>query len=153
MSRPRRGYLDPYLAGVGIGIVLVASFLLMGEGLGASGAFAAVANQALGTPREVPALLDWRVWEIGGVVLGAIASAWWAGRIGEPAGRATPRRIWFGLLGGAAMGFGARLARGCTSGLALSGASVQSVGAWIFIASAFAAGYLIAPLIRRNWGR
>ena len=38
-----RPYADPYLAGVGLGLVLLASFVLAGRGLGASGAFATAA--------------------------------------------------------------------------------------------------------------
>jgi hypothetical protein len=49
------------------------------------------------------------------------------------------------------MGVGARLARGCTSGQGLTGGSLLSVGSWIFIAAAFAAAYLVAPLVRREW--
>ena len=36
-------YMNPYLSGVGIGVVLLLAFLIMGRGLGASG---------LGGPRE-----------------------------------------------------------------------------------------------------
>ena len=32
-------YLNPYLAGVGLGLVLLAAFVIVGRGLGASGAF------------------------------------------------------------------------------------------------------------------
>ena len=39
MSRP---YANPYVAGVGLGLVLLASFALSGRGLGASGAFASL---------------------------------------------------------------------------------------------------------------
>jgi uncharacterized membrane protein YedE/YeeE len=49
------------------------------------------------------------------------------------------------------MGFGTRLARGCTSGLALSGGALLSVGAWVFMLAIFAAGYAVAPLVRRQW--
>ena len=35
-------YTDPYLAGVGIGLVLLAAYAIAGRGLGASGAFASV---------------------------------------------------------------------------------------------------------------
>jgi hypothetical protein len=49
------------------------------------------------------------------------------------------------------MGFGAKLARGCTSGLALTGGALLAPGSWIFIATAFAAGYATAPLVRRHW--
>ena len=38
-SQPRP-YADPYLAGVGLGLVLLAAFVFAGRGLGASGAFA-----------------------------------------------------------------------------------------------------------------
>jgi uncharacterized protein len=35
-------YTDPYVAGVGIGLVLLAAYAIAGRGLGASGAFASV---------------------------------------------------------------------------------------------------------------
>jgi uncharacterized membrane protein YedE/YeeE len=49
------------------------------------------------------------------------------------------------------MGVGAKFARGCTSGQALTGGALLSVGSWLFIVAAFAAGYLAAPLVRRAW--
>jgi uncharacterized protein len=57
----------------------------------------------------------------------------------------------FAFTGGAAMGCGAALARGCTSGQGLTGAALLSVGSWIFVVCAFAAGYTVAPLVRRAW--
>ena len=36
---PGGAYMNPYLAGVGLGLVLLAAFVVMGRGLGASGAF------------------------------------------------------------------------------------------------------------------
>ena len=53
--------------------------------------------------------------------------------------------------GGILMGVGAKLARGCTSGQALTGGALLSVGSWIFIATCFAAAYLFAPFARRLW--
>ena len=40
-ERPRgpAPYMNPYLAGIGLGLVLLAAFVLVGRGLGASGAF------------------------------------------------------------------------------------------------------------------
>ena len=55
------------------------------------------------------------------------------------------------LLGGALMGYGARLARGCTSGQALSGGAVMSVGSWAFMFAVFAGGYGLAWFVRRLW--
>jgi hypothetical protein len=170
--RPERPYLDPYLAGIGIGLVLLLAFVLAGRGLGASGAFASAAASGLAAvaPEHVSAhpawaayapdgagsfLRDWLVWEIAGVILGGALSAWLAGRLrrgidrGPRIGRGARLALGFG--GGAVMGVGAALARGCTSGQALSGGAVLSVGSWLFIAGAFAAGFLAAPLFRRQW--
>jgi uncharacterized protein len=49
------------------------------------------------------------------------------------------------------MGLGAVLARGCTSGIALTGGALLSVGAWLFMLAAFAGAYLAAPAWRRMW--
>ena len=65
------------------------------------------------------------------------------------AGHGPGDRIIF--LGGVIMGFAARFARGCTSGQALSGGALLSVGSWVFMMAVFAGGYLMAPLVRRQW--
>jgi len=165
-------YMNPYLAGVGIGVALLAAFVIMGRGLGASGAFSSMV--AAGAQAVVPThaaasapyagylgdgatspLRDWLVFEIVGVTLGALLSATLAGRFrpGVDRGpRITDRaRLLYALGGGTIMGFGAKLARGCTSGQALTGGALFSVGSWLFIIGAFAAGYLAAPLFRRAW--
>jgi uncharacterized membrane protein YedE/YeeE len=49
------------------------------------------------------------------------------------------------------MGFGARMARGCTSGQALSGGSVLSAGSWMFMIAVFAGAYMLAYFVRRLW--
>jgi len=49
------------------------------------------------------------------------------------------------------MGFAAKLARGCTSGQALSGGALMSVGAWAFMLAVFAGGYAAAWFLRRQW--
>src|SRR5262245_65813282 len=97
-GREMKRYLDPYLAGVGIGLVLLAAYAIAGRGLGASGAFSSVV--AAGTaavrgtadasssaavapylPRGVVSpLSDWLVLELLGAVAGGFASAWLAGR-------------------------------------------------------------------------
>jgi uncharacterized protein len=170
--RAERPYLDPYLAGVGIGVVLLLTFVIVGHGLGASGAFATTvaSGAALVAPGHVaanPAYLayapdgptsiykDWLVWEIAGVFLGGALSAWWSGRMHrgiERGPRISDRtRLLFAFGGGTIMGFGAKLARGCTSGQGLSGGAVLSAGSWLFIAGAFGAAYLFAPVFRRAW--
>jgi uncharacterized protein len=60
-------------------------------------------------------------------------------------------RLVTALAGGATMGYGARLARGCTSGQALSGGAVLSVGSWAFALAVFAGAYALAWFVRRLW--
>src|SRR5688572_17911872 len=94
-------YMDPYLAGVGLGLVLLAAYVLVGRGLGASGAFASVVAagtaavqgtaQAAAAPATAPyladgitsPLTDWLVLELIGVALGGFTSALLAGRAGR----------------------------------------------------------------------
>lgn len=164
-------YADSYVAGVGLGLVLLAAFVVMGRGLGASGAFAAAASGAAGAVAPDAALRNpyfasylsdpggpwrnWLVFEIAGVFLGGFLSAILAGRFrrGVDKGpRITSRtRLLFAFAGGTLMGVGAVLARGCTSGQALTGGSLLSVGSWVFMLAAFAGAYLLAPLVRRLW--
>ncbi|GAB3787823.1 YeeE/YedE thiosulfate transporter family protein [Dyella agri] len=167
--RPLRPYAEPHLTGVCLGLVLLACFALTGQGLGASGAFASVASGVVGTVSPGTAahsayfhsyLQDgspWTAWivvEIIGVLVGAAASAALAGRMrlrSVHAARPSAGKLSACVAGGTLMGIGAALARGCTSGLALSGGAMLSVGAWIFMAALFLAGFVAAPLMRRLW--
>lgn len=171
VSRPTLAYANPYLAGVGLGLVLLASFVVMGRGLGASGAFASGAAGVVGSIAPTTAAenayfarylaadsgpwLDWLIFEIVGVAIGGAASAWLAGRLhlGVERGPRTSNltRLAAAFGGGAIMGFGAVLARGCTSGQALTGGALLSVGSWLFMIGAFAAAYLVAPIVKRAW--
>ena len=170
MTRRAPRYADPYVAGAFLGLVLLAAFVITGRGLGASGAFATTAaglthaiapGQAEQSPYFVRYLAgdgpwrDWLLFELGGVALGGLLSAWLAGRLrGEiergPNARPAPR-LAVAFAGGVVMGLGAVLARGCTSGLGLTGGALLSVGAWGFVLAAFAGAYLAAPLLARVW--
>ena len=169
--RPPAPYSSPYLAGVGIGIVLLLAFVLMGRGLGASGAFSTVVAATVDAAAPAHAmgnafyqryadgsanpLTDWLVVEIIGVIIGGLASAWLAGRVRwttEHGAAITSRhRLLNAFAGGIAMGIGAKLAGGCTSGLGLTGGATLSVGSWLFVLAAFAGAYAVAPLFRRAW--
>lgn len=169
MTTPRP-YANPHMCGVALGLVLLGAYALAGRGLGASGAFASGASalvaaadpgRAAANPWFAAYLADggpahdWLVFEIFGVVIGGIASAWLSGRfrIGIDRGpAAAPRtRIAAAVGGGAIMGLGAVLARGCTSGQALTGGALLSVGSWLFMAATFAAAFAAAHLLRRLW--
>jgi uncharacterized protein len=164
-------YASPYVAGVGIGVVLLLSFVFMGRGLGASGAFSSVVTAAVDVAAPSHAasnsfysgylsggenpLKDWLVFEIIGVAIGGLLSAWLAGRLHWTTERGPAisdrRRLVNAFAGGALMGVGAKLARGCTSGLGLTGGATLSVGSWLFVIAAFAGAYAAAPLLRKAW--
>ena len=59
--------------------------------------------------------------------------------------------IVFAFIGGSLMGFGAKLARGCTSGQGLTGGALLSVGGWAFMMAVFAGAYAFAYFVRRQW--
>lgn len=165
-----RGHDDPVRVGVLLGVLLFATIVVVGRGLGASGAFAS-ASAALveaGAPSQVagnPYLADrvprapggllgeWIVLELLAVGVGAWLSARGAGRAGlrveTVGGESSGDRLARAAVGGALMGAGARLAHGCTSGLALSGGAMLATGAWLFIPVAFGSAFLVAWLLRR----
>lgn len=166
-SRP---YANPYLAGVGLGLVVLTCFVISGHGLGASGAFANIATGIVGAVAPDIAAnnsyfasyladgLPWTAWmliEVLGIIAGALISAWLGGRIRREIVRGPSllprRRMAFAAGGGALMGLGSVLARGCTSGQALSGGGLLSVGSWTFMGALFVSGFLVAPLARRLW--
>jgi uncharacterized protein len=173
MMRPltERPFWNPYPAGVALGLVMLAAFLIMGRGLGASGTASRIGVAALDVvaPAHVEAnpymarakadgrhaLDNWLVFEVLGVFLGGLFAAYSAGRLKRAivkGPRATvPTRLIFALSGGVLMGMAARLARGCTSGQALSGGAVLSVGSWVFMISVFLGGYALAWFVRRQW--
>jgi uncharacterized protein len=164
-------YWNPYAAGLLLGLVLLATFLVTGQGLGASafakrvialGAHEAAPawterNPALGHYVEGGAnpLRNWLVIEVIGVLLGGFLGALSAGRIEtqiERGPRISARaRLALAFAGGTVMGVAAALARGCTSGQALSGGALLATGSWIFMLMVFAGGYAAAWFVRREW--
>jgi hypothetical protein len=170
MARDPTRFWNPYVAGVALGLVLLAAFVLTGKGLGASGAsfrLGVAAVQAVapahvwevpllaGAAEDGPPLKAWLVFEVLGVLAGGFLGAWSSGRLsGEVLRGPTFRagsRLALATLGGVVMGVGAEMARGCASGQALSGGALFSVGAWIFFLSFFAGGYGLAWFVRRQW--
>lgn len=173
-ASPRRepkAYVNPYFAGILLGVVLFLSFFLTGSGLGASGGMnrllvffedAIVPHHVDNTPYllsmaggDKNPLDSWVVFVTLGTVLGGFTSGWMHNRIKVETvkGPQTPVRLrWImAFVGGGLMGFGARMARGCTSGQALSGGAVLSVGSWAFMIAVFAGGYALAYFVRRLW--
>lgn len=100
-------------------------------------------------------LKDWLVFEVIGVLIGGFLSGLFAGRtkikVEKGTGISTNRRFQFAFIGGVIMAFGTKLARGCTSGQALTGGALMNVGSWLFMISLFAGAYAMAWFVRRLW--
>ena len=145
------------------------TFVVTGHGLGATGfttrltawlgmhvaPIATTANDYLGGMVEEGKPLDaWITWQVIGVALGALLSAFLAKRIffqldgKKYLGGA--KRPFTALLGGILAGFGARVAAGCTSGLGLSGAAVLSLAGFTFLGTFFAVGLLASRLFKEG---
>lgn len=164
--------MNPYLAGFLLGLVLLLTIFVTGRGLGASGAtksvvVAAVAAAApehaaaspfygklVGPGHESP-LKAWLVFEVIGVLLGAFVSGLGADRlklVNERGPRVSGQaRLLFAAAGGALFGAGAQLARGCTSGAALSGMAVLSVAGFVTMLAIFGTGFAFAWFTRALW--
>ena len=173
MTKEQKRYMNPYWAGFGLGLVLLSSYLLMGRGLGASGAFASFVSwvmshiapdhiagngffeKYLAPERATHPPKDYLVFEVIGIAVGGLISGVIAGRVrfsidrGPQATNAV--RLALAFTGGILMSIGAQLARGCTSGQALSGGALLNLGSWIFMICVFGGAYLMAYFVRRQW--
>jgi len=161
----------PVLAGIVIGSSAVVAYVTAGRGIGASGAitrfvavvqhwlFPAVTEQSPYFSRYFAhgqnPLDNYLVYLMLGLLLGSFVGGLMARDVRIEVLRgpniSVAARLSLALLGGVLVGFAARLARGCTSGLGLVGSSELSVGAWAFLACVFIGGYGAAYFVRRQW--
>ncbi len=167
-----RRYMNPYLAGLLLGLVLLTAIVISGRGLGASGAVKSAVIAAVETVAPAHAarqpfysdyttehagnpLKQWLVFEVVGVLIGGFLSGLVSGRLTWTTERG-PRisgqtRLLFALAGGALFGVGAQFARGCTSGAALSGMAVLATAGFVTMLAIFGTGYAAAFFFRRLW--
>jgi hypothetical protein len=171
-SPPDKPYLNPYLAGFGLGLVLLASFVVMGRGLGASGAFTSAVAAAvhavapahakanafyaeyLGDGTVSP-FKDWLVFQVIGVFVGGLLSGAFANRLRVTVEKgpriSTSGRLILAFVGGAILAVGAKLALGCMSGQALTGGALLNAGSWVAMMCIFGGAYGLAWFVRRQW--
>lgn len=146
---------SPYVAGAGVGVMAVLSFLLADRPLGCSTAFvktsgmierAVRGEKVMEHPyyRKYVPQIDGAWMVVVGIVIGAFLSAMLSGVFalawvpplwGETFGYNPAVRVLAALAGGFLLGFGARWAGGCTSGHGISGTlqlSVNSIIAAVF---------------------
>ena len=165
-------YMNPYLAGLLLGLLLTATIYITGRGLGASGAVKSFTVAGVETvapnhtentkfyseyskEHEGSPLMNWLVFEVIGVVIGAFLSGLISNRTTlklefGPNSKAKIRIVG-ALIGGLLWGFGSQLGRGCTSGAALSGMAVLSTGGILTMFAIFAGAYAFAYIFRKFW--
>jgi hypothetical protein len=163
-------YWSPYLAGVGLGLALLATFYIAGWGLGASSAFSILTGVGLhGVLPEfaenldyfapyyesTSPLMNWIIFLVIGVFLGGLAGSLptknFKFQFDKASWMNNKTRFFIAISGGIMIGFASRLARGCTSGLALSGSAQMALSGWIFVLSMFITGFIATRIYGRIW--
>ncbi len=171
MKQQASKHINPYLAGFFLGLVLLSAYFISGRGLGSSGAVKSAVVSVVSSVAPEHAqnspyyskyiangkspMKSWLVF----LALGAIVGAFFSGvkskrmelKIEHGPNFTKRKRLVTALIGGALFGFGAQLARGCTSGAALSGMAVLSTAGFITMMAIFGTGYMIAYFFRKFW--
>ena len=166
----QRPYWNPYGVGFLLGLVLLATYAVTARGLGATAAFAALSAWlvGLGSSAHVEAnlvharywnegapLLSWTLFLLAGSLIGAFASGWQGRRLAFTVERgphiSDNTRLMLAFGGGFVAAFGAKIAKGCTSGQALTGGSMLNVGSLVFMLAVFASAYGLAYFVRKEW--
>ena len=163
-------YWNPYIVGALLGLVLLATYAITGRGLGATAAFGAVdawlANlvapeHASTSPalakyfNDGSPLMSWTLFLVAGAFVGALISGALAHRIRITVERgphvSDNRRLLLAFVGGFIAAYGAKIAKGCTSGQALTGGAILNVGSLVFMLAVFASAYALAYFVRKEW--
>ena len=164
----RKELWSPYVAGVLLGVVGVLAVWLSDSLLGASGAFenlAGLFGQAVAPDLFnnlyfnfiMPPGITWGVVLLIGVffggMLGAFSSRTFKLRNNDDPqwkqifGNSTAKRWGIAFVGAIILEYGAGIAGGCTSGLAISGGMLLAPAAFLFIAAMFASGIITAMVV------
>lgn len=154
-----------------LGIVLLVAMFISGRGLGASGGIKYCVVSVVGAVDRQHAeesvyyskyfengqkpIKNWLALEIFGIVAGGFLSGALSGRLKFTIEKSPKisniRRLIFAFLGGIFFVYGAQLARGCTSGAALSGMAVLSLAGFITMIAIFGSAFAFAWFFRKNW--
>lgn len=168
----RKESWSPYTAGVLLGLTGILAVLIGNHLLSASGPIAlitstlvnAVNPQAAGRNMYftyvMPPGISWEIVLIIGTFFGGMLGALSSGKLrlrwnDDPTWRKVfgpqPwKRLLIGFVGAILLQYGAGLAGGCTSGLAISGGMLLAPSAFLFMAGMFASGILTTWLIYRK---
>ncbi len=172
LNNNRPHYINPYLGGVLLGLLVLITVYITGRGLGASGAVKSAVVTAAETISPAHAeqnayysrfisndhspMYNWLVFESLGVFFGGLLSGILFGRVKKFRIEHSPKitgktRLWVALIGGILFGIGSQFGRGCSSGAALSGSATFSLGGVIVMLVLFGTGYAIAWMFKKLW--
>jgi hypothetical protein len=168
--QPSKELWSPYAAGALLGVVGILTVALSNSLLGASGGFenlAGLIGKAIAPTAfnnvyfnfVMPPGITWQVILLVGVFFGGMVGALSAGKLHwswmpeVQWARVFGERRWvrWGLAfsGAIVLEYGAGIAGGCTSGLAISGGMLLAPAAFLFIAGMFMSGIATALIIYR----
>ena len=150
-----------YVTGPLLGLIVVAVTASINQRLGVLGGFSAVVERLDGRA----ATLSWKAWFLGGVVLGSAAFGALGGGWQTSGGYGWLSDTFTGgwavlvpvalLLAGLLIGFGAKMAGGCTSGNGLCGCSFVQPASFVatgtFMATAIASSFVLRWLTGGGW--
>ena len=142
-----------WIAGPGVGLCVVALYGLGSMRLGVSGSWLQVLSVVRGEKPSEP----WRLWFLGGLIAGvAVAAVLGTVHLHGYDVLGRELRPWALVLvllgGGAAIGYGARRAGGCTSGHGISGCSARSPASFVTTAVFFSVAVLITLVLHAVTG-
>ncbi|MFN8583864.1 MAG: YeeE/YedE thiosulfate transporter family protein [Dehalococcoidia bacterium] len=150
------------VGGAGIAAVTLALLFLTGRRLGISTGFEDACSLVLDAPyfRRSSLLGDrnWRLQFVAGLLLGGFLSAvlsggwsptWDLGMFDEVVGWGAGAKLVWMFVGGLFIGFGTRLAGGCTSGHGIFGISNLELPSFVTTASFMLAGIITTHIIYR----
>ncbi|QDU32524.1 putative inner membrane protein [Poriferisphaera corsica] len=174
MNNALRNRWNPYVVGIGIGVLSWIVFAGFGKAIGTSTTLAKTAGlaTAIVAPQHVEAntyyakyfnppkkhMFDWQFFLVIAMPVGAYIAAKLA-RPTKPYKTSVPplweqrfgpsklKRYTAAFLGGVIMLFGARMAGGCTSGHGISGGLQLALGSWTFFFAMFGSGVITAFLL------
>lgn len=163
---------SPYLSGSLIGVLSWLTFIFLKKPIGCSTAFArsgGIIGKFFGNKKidemeyykQFEPKVDWEIVFVIGIVIGSFISALLSGDLEillvpslweRTYGASFTLRVLAAALGGIFLGFGARMAGGCTSGHGISGAMQLTLSGWVSAIFFFIGGMITAHIIFAGGG-
>jgi uncharacterized protein len=138
-----------FVAGPALGLLVVGLFVVANQPLGASSAYSQTMKAVRGKTT-----VRWRIWYFGGIFAGGLVATLLG--TGFHPGRGysaltalmpTPVVAIVVFVGAIVMGYGARMAGGCTSGHGICGTAQRSPSSWAVTATFMATAVVVTAVL------